>query len=215
MNLLIIGDVHGCSHTLKKLVKEHWNPQGDILIQLGDLVNKGPNSAGCIKYWQKLEGKYGTKQVVMLRGNHEQSFITDGGDQPKLQENIKLRKSVIRKGLNPEAVRNWFTSLPLSWENSNVLITHAGIAAKGKDWLSEFNKNGVLYNKGPLLPLDKVQVKGHSIVAGDKPVFVPRENAWYIDTGAWTKKYLSAIRLSPKGELMDVIRVKTQTKDKS
>ena len=55
MKLLVIGDVHGCYYTLKELVEKHWHPGEEILIQLGDLINKGPYSGKCIKYWQELE----------------------------------------------------------------------------------------------------------------------------------------------------------------
>ncbi len=62
MNLLIVGDVHGCYHTFKKLVDENWNPEEELLIQIGDLINKGPHSGLCSKYWRKLEKKYRNAQ---------------------------------------------------------------------------------------------------------------------------------------------------------
>lgn len=214
MNILVIGDVHGCYHTLKSLVEEHWSPQREILVQIGDLINKGPHSVACIDYWRSLEVEYGTDQVVMLRGNHEQSFVNERLEYPKSPENAALKKALLEKGKDPENVRQWFSTLPLSWENDDLLITHAGLAKKGKKLISTENRNGVLYNKGPLKRLSQVQVKGHSIVTGDKPVFVPRENAWYIDTGAWTKKYLSAICFSEEGDMLRVVRVKTASEDK-
>ena len=42
MNLLVVADVHGCSKTLKTLVRGQWNPHDEFLILVGDLVNKGP-----------------------------------------------------------------------------------------------------------------------------------------------------------------------------
>ncbi|HEX8659235.1 MAG TPA: metallophosphoesterase, partial [Hymenobacter sp.] len=41
MNLFLIGDVHGCFHTLTELLT-HWRPATDRHIQVGDLVDRGP-----------------------------------------------------------------------------------------------------------------------------------------------------------------------------
>lgn len=214
MNVLVIGDVHGCYHTLKKMVEEHWNPEREVLVQIGDIINKGPHSTECVQYWRSLETKYGRDMVIMIRGNHEQAFIDKSHEGTSELENQKLEDDALLHDVKPSNMRDWFAQLPLAWENESILITHGGIARKGKNLISIKAKSGVLYNKGPLRRLDKVQVKGHSVVTGDKPVFVPRENAWYIDTGAWNKKYLSAIRLDEEGEMINVFRVKTRKEDK-
>lgn len=214
MDLLIIGDVHGCYFTLKKLLKDHWDPQNTLLIQAGDLVNKGPHSAQCIKFWMGLEKKY-PGRVVLIRGNHEQKLI-QSIKMPSIFNTAGMARQGLKKaGMSLKEVRNWLDALPLQWENEHILVTHAGIAKNAKDPFNISSRKGVLHNKGPLKRLDKLQVKGHSIVEGNKPVFIPAENAWYIDTGAWTKKYLSALRLSLTGEKEEVIRVATQSQDRS
>ncbi len=45
MNLLIIGDIHGCFNTFKTLLDKHWKSDAEILIQLGDLIDRGNFSA--------------------------------------------------------------------------------------------------------------------------------------------------------------------------
>lgn len=212
MNLLVIGDVHGCYHTLVKLLDENWNPKNELLIQVGDLVNKGPNSAQCIRYWMELEGKHPEK-VILLKGNHELKFIEGLRKKGELEGEENLKQNIKKEGLKRKQVRQWLKELPLKWENDHILITHAGIGKKVEDPYREEGVEGVLHNKGPLKCLDKLQVKGHSIVEGHKPVFNPSENTWYIDTGAWTKKYLSALRLSPEGKLLKVVNAPTQPAD--
>lgn len=214
MDLLIIGDVHGCYFTLKKLLKEYWNPDEMMLVQAGDLVNKGPHSAQCIKLWMRLENEHPGK-VVMIRGNHEQKLINSIRRPSIFNSAGAVRNQLKKEKMRLKEVRKWLQKLPLKWENEHVLVTHAGIAKKTKDPYNLTSRNGVLYNKGPLRTLDKVQVKGHSIVEGHKPVFSPTENAWYIDTGAWTKKYLSALLLSFSGERKQVIRIPTKGEDRS
>ncbi|CBJ31560.1 conserved unknown protein [Ectocarpus siliculosus] len=62
--IVAIGDVHGCVNEMKDLVRkvEYW--PGDLLLFLGDLVAKGPNSAGVVRTARELGG-------VSVRGNHE------------------------------------------------------------------------------------------------------------------------------------------------
>lgn len=61
---IAIGDVHGCAREFEKLLKK-INPQaGDRILQVGDLINKGPDSTACIA----LARAY---QIETLMGNHE------------------------------------------------------------------------------------------------------------------------------------------------
>ena len=213
-DLLIVGDVHGCYYTLKKFVKKNWDPDTTLLIQVGDLVNKGPHSALCIAYWQKLEKEH-PKRTLILRGNHEQ-FLLQSIKRPFLiNPSSHIRKQIKKSQLNVKKIRKWLNSLPLKWENEHILVTHAGVARGNKDPYHPTSRKGVVFQRGPLENLGKVQVKGHSIVDGHKPVFNARENAWYIDTGAWTKTYLTGIRMSMEGELLEVLKQKRSSKDDS
>jgi serine/threonine protein phosphatase 1 len=213
MNLLIVGDVHGCYHTFKQLVEEYWNPQEEILIQIGDLINKGPHSGLCLKYWFQLQEQFPYK-TLLIRGNHEQFMIGGGAFLKESVKGVTLEKSIENAGLTVSAVRRYLQNTPLKWENEDVLVTHAGVSKTASNPYSLTAKDGVLFNKGALKRMDKLQVKGHSIVDGNKPLFSPSENAWYIDTGAWMKKYLSAIRLNEQGEKLEVIRLQTLEVDK-
>jgi serine/threonine protein phosphatase 1 len=71
---IAIGDVHGCSHTLKYLSEHKLKvQQGDTLYMLGDYVDRGPDSKGVIDYLIEL-GNGGVK-VEALRGNHEDMML--------------------------------------------------------------------------------------------------------------------------------------------
>ncbi len=213
MNLLIVGDVHGCYHTFKKLVDENWNPEEELLIQIGDLINKGPHSGLCLKYWRKLEKKY-PERTVLIRGNHEQSLIEGGRFLKATVRGISLEESIENAGLKLSKVRKRLAKTPLKWENEHMLITHAGVGKSALTPYSTTARDGVLFNKGPLKCLDKLQIKGHSIVEGNKPLFSTSENAWYLDTGAWMKKYLSAMKFTSSGEKILVIRQQIEEADK-
>ena len=49
MNIFTVGDIHGCSKQLKSLLSKllnnsEFNNKRDLLIFLGDYIDRGPNS---------------------------------------------------------------------------------------------------------------------------------------------------------------------------
>jgi serine/threonine protein phosphatase 1 len=69
MRILVIGDVHGCSRALDGLLAM-MNPRPeDLLITLGDYVDRGPDSRGVLDRFLHLRA---TRNLIALRGNHEQ-----------------------------------------------------------------------------------------------------------------------------------------------
>ena len=212
MKILVVGDVHGCYYTFKRLVTRVWDPENQILVQVGDLINKGPHSVKCIKYWLKLKEKYPDK-VTMLRGNHEQMLINF---LEKDIENNFIKSwlpELAKSELSHSELKNWVCNLPMRWENESILITHAGINRISENPFDENSRQGVLYNRFPLKDVGKLQVSGHNIVNGNKPIFSPKENAWRIDTGVWAKRYLSALLLKEDGACIKVHVEKRARKD--
>ncbi|WP_309399636.1 metallophosphoesterase [Cerasicoccus maritimus] len=60
-----IGDVHGCSDELNELLTLLELGQHDMVVFVGDLVNRGPNSREVLRIARNLPGCY------CLLGNHE------------------------------------------------------------------------------------------------------------------------------------------------
>lgn len=214
MKLLVVGDVHGCYYTLKTLVKENWDPENEYLIQLGDLINKGPNTIKCIKYWRKLQKKHGDK-VVLLRGNHEQMFVDFFEKDQNNRFVNQLIYELVENEIKTEKILKWLQETPIKWKNKDVFVSHAGVNKYAKHPLKASDPHGVLYNRSSLKNIGRVQITGHNIVDGHKPHFNSRENAWHIDTGAWIKRYLSAIKIDEDGQNAQVIRVKRDAQDKA
>ncbi len=211
--LMVVGDVHGCFHTLQKLVEDHWDPETMLLIQVGDLVNKGLHSVKCIRYWRDLQNHY-SDRVILLQGNHELKFVEHLREAGFYSSWGSLKFNLRREGLDVDEVVYWLENLPLKWENEHLLISHAGVGKGVKKPFKPGNSQGVLYNKKTLKDLGKLQIKGHSIVDGHKPLFKPSENAWYIDTGAWTKRFLSALVINEDGSRPRIERMATQAQDR-
>jgi serine/threonine protein phosphatase 1 len=40
MNLLVIGDIHGCYYTFQMLLDKFWDSEKELLIQVGDIIDK-------------------------------------------------------------------------------------------------------------------------------------------------------------------------------
>lgn len=214
MKVLVIGDVHGCYYTLKNLINRAWNPRTMHLIQLGDLINKGPHSAQCIQYWRWLE-YYFAERLTLLKGNHEQMYL-EAVSKPKTDKWARpLQEHFAKAGIDTREIRAWLQGKPLKWSNEHLLVTHAGWRKNTPHPFDEQNKKGVLYHKDELAFLKQIQVIGHSIVEGNKPLFSTRENAWRIDTGAWQGGVLTGLLLSEEGEMEAVYSEPLHLKDKA
>jgi serine/threonine protein phosphatase 1 len=65
---LAIGDIHGCFRALATLAAYVPFTSDDLLIALGDYVDRGPNSYAVLD-WVITQARRG--QLVPLRGNHD------------------------------------------------------------------------------------------------------------------------------------------------
>src|SRR6266571_7612960 len=64
---ILIGDVHGCLTELQALLCRIAPRPDDTLVFLGDLVDKGPESPGVVRWVRHLSTLY---RVVLIEGNH-------------------------------------------------------------------------------------------------------------------------------------------------
>src|SRR5690242_20050243 len=68
MRVLAIGDVHGCSVALRALLAAAAPRSDDLIVTLGDYVDRCPDTRGVL---DQLIALRGTGRLVPLRGNHE------------------------------------------------------------------------------------------------------------------------------------------------
>lgn len=66
-----VGDVHGCLDELRELVHMvGYRPGGKVrLVLLGDFVDRGPESAACVRYAREIGAE-------AVRGNHDDAMLT-------------------------------------------------------------------------------------------------------------------------------------------
>ncbi|REJ88625.1 MAG: serine/threonine protein phosphatase [Planctomycetota bacterium] len=69
---IAIGDIHGCSAALDVLLRELSLTATDTVIVLGDVVDRGPDTKGCID--RLLELKHEAR-FLHIMGNHEEMML--------------------------------------------------------------------------------------------------------------------------------------------
>lgn len=213
MKYFIIGDIHGCYHTFCQLL-EHWDRGNEVLILVGDLIDRGNYSAKVLCLCKELsEGK---DQVVVLKGNHEaeliqyllegenDNWIRQGGDLTLL--NFEQQK------LNLQDYITWLQGLPLQFETPRFSVTHAGITSTDNPFLEEC-EDSVLWNRKPLRNIGKMQIHGHTPLPAYQAQYNDQTKVWNIDTGAYYGYGLTGIKISTQSTEEILISIPTDTRD--
>jgi len=204
MKKFIVGDVHGYFNELK-MILSHWNPQEEILIQVGDLIDRGKDSLKCIDYMMSLQKKFPEKVVVLL-GNHEHMMLDyhykRKYDNALSYENTWLCNGGVMTLNNYRDKHNkllkhlvWMAALPTTWEDDDVIVSHAGVVNRGNP-ANLFSDRSVLWNRGPTTRLEKLQIFGHTIV--EEPCYCKTFNSLHIDTGICAGNKLTGVKISNK-----------------
>ncbi len=69
---IAIGDIHGCLRALNTLLARLDLKPDDVVVMLGDAIDRGPDSRGVIERLMRLAGEC---QLVPILGNHEQMML--------------------------------------------------------------------------------------------------------------------------------------------
>lgn len=213
-----IGDVHGHASRLRELhdaVRRDLRdkPAGNVtLVHLGDYIDRGPDSAGCITL---LAGSAPIEDVptINLMGNHERMlldalqwpgqgrlWLENGGD-------AALRSWGIDPKTPPEQWRaripaghlHFLETLALTHVAGNFVFVHAGVQPGIR--LGEQNPIDLLWIRGGFLDWDGImlpEAPGRVIVHGHTPASAPdvRRNRIGIDTNAARGGKLTCAALS-------------------
>lgn len=218
----VIGDIHGRRDLFAALAAAidaddlAAEAAESTVVLLGDLVDRGPDSAGVIalaREWQQR------RRLRVLAGNHEEMFLESFEDQEMLRHFLRHggRETVLSYGLdraryNAMSLEELQAELPLivpaedraflaaaeEWiEAGDYLLVHAGINPALP--LAEQRRSDLLWIRSRFLdhpaPFGHVVVHGHTI-------FDEVEDAGTrigIDTGAYRTGRLTALVLEGSG----------------
>ncbi len=70
-----ISDIHGCYEQLVEKLKAVDLENDNKIVFLGDYIDYGDNLFKVLECLYKLQHKYGSEKVIVLKGNHEEMFL--------------------------------------------------------------------------------------------------------------------------------------------
>lgn len=215
-----VGDIHGRLDLLDQLledIRDDSSRRGEadtLMIFLGDLVDRGPESRGVVDRLIKLRDS-GTDATFLL-GNHDEVFLKAASGDPKacrFLTRIGGKETILSYGVSiedyhscdhdelaelltskvPAAHLEFLSSFENFFEIGDYLFVHAGIRpgtpiADQKEADLRWIRKEFLHCRDPH---PKIVVHGHSI---SEEVDI-RRNRIGIDTGAFASGRLTALGL--------------------
>jgi bis(5'-nucleosyl)-tetraphosphatase (symmetrical) len=125
MALYLIGDVQGCDAALQDLLDTlDFSPSRDTLYVLGDLVNRGPDSAGVLR---RLMG-YGDAAQCLL-GNHDLNLlaVSQGLRKPHRKDTLDAVLGAEDRHAMLHWLRHQKMAMRLQRGGTPLLMVHAGV----------------------------------------------------------------------------------------
>lgn len=213
-----VGDIHGCSALFEALIAAIEADDAaraaakTTIILLGDLIDRGPDSAGVVATARALAER---RPLRALCGNHEEMFLQSFEDIEVLRAFLRYggRETILSYPIDTvawnaatmeeaQAMLRW--AIPeddleffCTFENAIVigdyLFVHAGIAPGVP--IAEQTIGDLRWMREPFLSHDGDH--GHTVVHGHTIVEEPaiRHNRIGIDTGAYLHGRLTALGL--------------------
>ena len=150
----VVGDIHGCSKTLSRLLTVIGLEPTDTLYLLGDYIDRGPNSKGVIDIILMLQ-KDGF-DIRPIRGNHEQmmllairsgifedflEWLHSGGNATLMSYGADHPQDI------PEEHLRFLEELPYYREIKNFIFVHAGLDFSLDDPLSNAGRTAMLWSR--------------------------------------------------------------------
>jgi bis(5'-nucleosyl)-tetraphosphatase (symmetrical) len=121
MALYLIGDVQGCDAALGRLLaKISFSPSRDTIYLLGDLVNRGPESAAVLR---RLKG-YGDAAKCLL-GNHDLSLLAVAHGTRTPHRNDTMDNVLLAPDREP--MIEWLRAQHMAMHEHGVLMVHGGV----------------------------------------------------------------------------------------
>jgi hypothetical protein len=150
MKWYAIGDIHGRYDLLMKVIKLIRDDggldfkNGDMLVQLGDRCDRGPDTFRVNNFFYKLQKRY-PNQVICLKGNHEAmmidaavgretwGFLNNGGQATmKSYKTFSSNPQVFGYKLQDCGHLLWTDRQPMYYETEKYFFSHAPIPEVGK-----------------------------------------------------------------------------------
>ncbi|MBP2629437.1 MAG: metallophosphoesterase [Firmicutes bacterium] len=171
--ILAISDIHGQNKKFLLLLKKaEYNPDHDLLVVCGDMIDRGTENLATVNTCIELK----KKGAIILKGNHEQFaqecikdmllerpsmdlrlWVNHNGGSNTYDELLALSKSQLKN------LQNFFSTLPLYFAKDHYIFTHA--AANTTKPIEKNTENETVWSKDTFYyrPAykDKIMIFGH------------------------------------------------------
>ncbi|TPD95861.1 serine/threonine-protein phosphatase [Pantoea vagans] len=199
----VVGDLHGCRRELDLLLEQHkFDPQQDLLIPVGDIIDRGPDSLGCLALLQE-------PWFRCVRGNHEEMALSalQGREMALWQMNggdwfFRLRgASLIAARHALRRCRELPLILHLQLGERIIVIAHADYPAQEYALNKPLDWQQVVWSRQRLEGIESGEQAGirgaDAFYFGHTPLkqSLTIANLHYIDTGAVFGNHLTLLRL--------------------
>ncbi|MFV0644423.1 MAG: metallophosphoesterase family protein [Sphingomonadaceae bacterium] len=213
-----IGDIHGRLDLFEAMIEaieqddKTASPAETTIILLGDLIDRGPDSAGVIRRTREWKGN---RTIRIIAGNHEEMFLASFEDLDKLRAFNKFggRETILSYGVDkqdynrtsleelqvlmrntvPEEDRAFIGSFEDCIIAGDYLFVHAGINPDNP--VNEQKQQDMRWIRDRFLrhtgQFSHVVVHGHTIMENTER----RINRIGIDTGAYRTGRLTTLVL--------------------
>jgi len=186
-----IGDVHGCSHTFRKLLLEEIRVRKtDEIYCVGDYIDRGPDSKGVVDFILELREK--GYQIHTLRGNHEQIMMDSVNGEMQYDLWIVNGGAETLKSFGVDSYadikpryRNFFSETSHFIATGNYIFVHAGLNFENDDIFED--KNAMLWIRYFTVDQeklgDRIIIHGHTPIPADSIPYQHSEHVINIDGG--------------------------------
>lgn len=199
----VVGDLHGCYQQLKQqLVVRKFDERCDLLISVGDLIDRGPDSAACLAlldapWFTSVVGNHESMAQAVLQGDGSHRWRDNGGEwyfDLSAVHRYSVDRLIHLSALLPHI-------LEVKLQSRLYVIAHADYPSTRYYFGLPVNVEDVLWGRRRLL---RAQSGIHQRIEGaDRFIFghTPIDkvstyaNQLYIDTGAVYGGPLSIVRL--------------------
>lgn len=188
-----VGDVHGQLFRLMALLdkcRHYCGKSQPHFIFLGDLIDRGPDSAGVIEIVRAMQIEE-PHNVTVLAGNHEDMLLQSLHGEEALADWLQngahttLHSFGVRSPTDlPADLLNWLALLPTHRDDGTYFFVHAGVRPGVP--LDQQKRQDLLWIREPFLSADidygRLVVHGHTPTRNGIPDV--RRNRINLDTGA-------------------------------
>ncbi len=199
----ILGDVAG--HLKEMLLLLNKMPKADLVLGVGDLVDRGPDGKGVIEWF--MDDPFDREAI---HGNHENmmleallSGVSETSDVWLYNGGYSTWDSY--KGNVPQEHLRWLANRPLWYKQDGLFVSHAPVTsfekipAQYEDWrqftITKHGENSFIWRRKPI----NAPMPGHFSVYGHNSRFVENK---ILDSDGNETHYSTCIDNSRNGKLM-------------